>query len=119
LARRGDVDGAIELSRNVVDAIDSRPCIWTAVSVAALVEFLIHRRSDADIREARAAIDRLGATPTDPDFVLNQIWLLRLEALLAQARGDDGSYRDFRDRYRKMANEFGFEGHMAWAEAMP
>jgi adenylate cyclase len=119
LARRGDVDGAIELSRNVVDAIESRPCIWTAVSVAALVEFLIRRGSDADVREARVAIDRLGATPTDPDFVLNQIWVLRIEAMLAQARGDDGPYRDFRDRYRKMANELGFEGHMAWAEAMP
>ncbi len=26
---------------------------------------------------------------------------------------------DYRDRYRKMADELGFEGHMAWAEAMP
>ena len=28
------------------------------------------------------------------------------------------TYRDYRDSYRAMANEFGFEGHMAWAEAM-
>jgi hypothetical protein len=27
-------------------------------------------------------------------------------------------YTDYRDRYRKMAAELGFEGHMAWAEAM-
>jgi len=27
-------------------------------------------------------------------------------------------YRSHRDDYRKMANELGFEGHMAWAEAM-
>jgi adenylate cyclase len=118
MARRGDVDGAIELSRNVVDGIESGPCIWTAVCVAALVEFLIRRGSDADVREARAAIDRLAAIPTDPGFVLKQIWVLRIEALLARARGDDGPYRDFRDRYRKMASELGFEGHMAWAEAM-
>jgi adenylate cyclase len=119
MARRGDIDGAIDLSRNVVDGIESGPCIWTAVCVAALVEFLIRRGSDADVQEARAAIDRLAAIPTDPGFVLNQIWLLRLEALLAQARGDDSSYGDYRNRYRKMANELGFEGHTAWAEAMP
>ena len=28
------------------------------------------------------------------------------------------TYRESRDRYRKMATELGFEGHMAWAEAM-
>ena len=38
---------------------------------------------------------------------------------LLRARGDDDAYRDYRDRYRKMANNFGFEGHMQWAEAMP
>jgi adenylate cyclase len=119
MARRGDVDGAIELSRNVVDGIGSGLCIWTAAGVAALVEFLIRRGSDGDVREARAAIDRLAAIPTDPGFALNQIWVLRIEAMLARARGDDGTYRDFRDRYRKMATELDFEGHMAWAEAMP
>ena len=29
------------------------------------------------------------------------------------------AYTDFRDRYRAMAISLGFEGHMAWAEAMP
>jgi hypothetical protein len=47
-----------------------------------------------------------------------EIWLLRLRALLARAHGDEASYRDFRDRYRDMATEVGFEGHMEWAEAM-
>jgi hypothetical protein len=28
-------------------------------------------------------------------------------------------YQDFRDRYRDMARMRGFEGHIAWAEAMP
>jgi hypothetical protein len=28
-------------------------------------------------------------------------------------------YADFRDRYRDMAKTLGFEGHIAWAEAMP
>jgi len=37
----------------------------------------------------------------------------------ARARGDETAYRDYRDRYREMANSLGFEGHIAWAEAMP
>jgi hypothetical protein len=47
------------------------------------------------------------------------IWLLWLRALLARAYGDEAGYRDFRDRYRDMAKTLGFEGHIAWAEAMP
>jgi adenylate cyclase len=57
--------------------------------------------------------------PTDPGFVLNEIPLLRLRALLARALGDEAGYRDYRDHYRAMARSLGFEGHIAWAEAMP
>jgi hypothetical protein len=46
-------------------------------------------------------------------------WLLRLRALLARAHGDAAAYGHFRDRYRDMARTLGFEGHIAWAEAMP
>ena len=77
------------------------------------------RGDTVDVREARAAIDLLASIPTDPGFVMNEIWLLRLEALLAQSSGDDSRYRDYRDRYRKRATELGFEGHKAMAEAMP
>ena len=49
---------------------------------------------------------------------MREITLLRLRALLARAHGDDTAYRDYRDRYRAMATSLGFEGHMAWAEAM-
>jgi len=61
----------------------------------------------------------LAAVPTDPGFVLHEIWLLRLRALLARTHGDDRAYRDYRDRYRAMATSLGFEGHMKWAEGMP
>jgi hypothetical protein len=50
---------------------------------------------------------------------VRDIWLLRLRALLARAHGDDARYRDYRDRYRATARTLGFEGHIAWAEAMP
>jgi hypothetical protein len=45
--------------------------------------------------------------------------LLRLRALLAQCLDDKAEYIDYRDRYRDMAKTLGFEGHIAWAEAMP
>jgi adenylate cyclase len=83
------------------------------------VETLLRRGSDTDLQEAAAAIQLLAAVPTDPGFVLNDIALLRMRALLASANGDDTTYRDYRDRYRAMATSLGFEGHIAWAEAMP
>ncbi len=51
--------------------------------------------------------------------MIRDIWLLRLQALLARAHGDTTAYMDFRNRYRGMAKTLGFEGHIAWAEAMP
>ena len=97
---------------------DSGGCIWRALATTALVEALLQRRGDADLGDARAAIDRLAAVPTDPGFVLHEIFLLRLRALLARAGGDDAGYRDCRDRYRKLATELGFEGHIVLAEEM-
>jgi len=41
-----------------------------------------------------------------------------MQAHAARAQGEDAIYRDYRDRYRKMATELGFEGHAAWADAM-
>jgi hypothetical protein len=60
----------------------------------------------------------LAAAPADEGLVTRDFWLLRLRALLAQARGDAAAYAHFRDRYRDMAKTLGFEGHIAWAEAM-
>jgi len=69
--------------------------------------------------EAEAAIARLAAAGADEGYAVRDIWLLRMRALLARAHGDETSYRDYRDRYRAMATSLGFEGHIAWAEAMP
>jgi hypothetical protein len=49
---------------------------------------------------------------------VREIWLLRLRARLAQARGEAASYAHFRDRYRDTAKALGFEGHIDWAQAM-
>jgi hypothetical protein len=82
------------------------------------VEALLDRGSDGDIAEAEAAIGRLTHTPTE-GTVVRDIWLLRLRALLARARGDAAAYAQLRDRYREMAKTLDFEGHIDWAEAMP
>jgi adenylate cyclase len=119
-ARLGDFDGAIELVRPVLDELfATEEALWTPRGAAVLVESLLRRGSDGDFREAQAAIERLAAFPTEPGLVLHDIWLLRLRTLMAQAQGDEAIYRDLRDNYRKMAADLGFEGHMAWAAAMP
>jgi adenylate cyclase len=119
-ARCRDLDGAIELARIVVDDVfTSGGRSWSAVSTTVLVDALLQRSGDGDLEESQAAIDRLAAQPTDHGFVLNEMTLLRLRAVLARARGEDPAYRDYRDRYRAMARSLGFEGHMKWAEEMP
>jgi hypothetical protein len=62
--------------------------------------------------------NRLAAAPADGGLAAREIMLLRLRALLARARGDEVAYRDLVDRYRTMAAALGFEGHLAWTQAM-
>lgn len=117
--RAGDLDGAIELSREVVEEeFHTGEMIHRAAAVTALVESLLQRGAEADIREAQAATDRLAAVETEPGFVVYEVALLRLRALLARSRGDDAGYRQNIDRYREMAQSLGLEGHTAMAEAI-
>ena len=119
-ARTGDFDGAIELSRAVIEeGFASGGTLYVGGATIVLVEALLRRGTDTDLQDAQTAIDQLAAVPTEPGYVMNDIWLLRLRALLAQARGDEARYREYRDRYRDMAKTLEFEGHIAWAEAMP
>jgi class 3 adenylate cyclase len=121
MARRGDRDGAIPLMRATVDHLfrEGRLLAWGIPATGVLVETLLDRGADGDVAEAQAAIEQLAAVSTDEGLVIRDIWLLRLRAVLARAHGDDAAYRDYRDRYRAMATSLGFEGHIAWAEAMP
>jgi class 3 adenylate cyclase len=120
-ARRGDRDEAILLMRAAVNHLARQGQLlgWGVPATGVLVETLLDRGTDNDVAEAEAAIERLAAAPTDDSLVGRDIWLLRLRALLAWARGDAAAYAHFRDRYRDMAKALGFEGHIAWAEAMP
>jgi class 3 adenylate cyclase len=118
-AKRGDRDGAIhQMCAAVDDLFRSGQLGYCVPATGVLVETLLDRGADGDVQEAEAAIGRLADAPADDGLVLRDIWLLRMRALLAQALGDDTSYRDYRDRYRATATSLGFEGHMKWAEAM-
>jgi hypothetical protein len=118
-ARSGDREGAIPVLRKAVDDLHRAGRLGNGVCGAGmLVETLLDRGTEGDVAEAQTAVDRLANLPADEGLVIRDIWLLRLRALLARARGDDATYRELVDRYRAMATELGFEGHIAWAEAM-
>ena len=120
-ARRGDRDDAIPLMRAAVDHLfrEGQLLLWSILATGVLVETLLDRSAENDVAEAEAAIERLAAAPADEGLVIRDILLLRLRALLARAHGDATAYAQFRDHYRDMAKTLGFEGHIAWAEAMP
>jgi adenylate cyclase len=118
-ARSGDLGGAIELATTVlVEQFDTGEMIFRGPATAALVEALLSRGSAADIKDAQSAIDRLAAVPTEQGFVLHELPLLRLRALLARARGDEPGYQQFVARFRASAAEADFEGYVAQADAM-
>jgi hypothetical protein len=120
-ARHGDRDEAIPLMRAATDHLfrEGRLLMWGVPATGVLVETLLDRGDDADVAEAEAAINRLADAPADDGLIIRDVWLLRLRALLARAHGDHTAYRNYRDRYRDTATTLGFEGHIAWAEAMP
>ncbi len=118
--RTGDYDGAIDLCRGVLAyQLRSGEGINRGWATTVLVEALLQRGRNGDLEAAQEAIDRLAAMPTEPVFLYHELPLLRLNALIAKARGDEAGYREFRDRYRARAKSVRFEGHMAMAEAMP
>ncbi len=119
--RREDRDQAIPLMGAAVDHLvhDGQLLSWGVVATGVLVETLLDRGTERDVAEAEAAIERLAAAPADEGLAIREIWLQRARALLARAQGDVAAYTHLRDRYRDMARTLGFEGHIAWAEAMP
>jgi len=120
-ARRGDRDDAIPLMRVALDKLlrNGQQLVWGIPATGVLVEMLLDRGAESDVAEAESAITRLADAPADDGLAVREIWLLRLQALLARAHGDGSAYAHLRDRYRAMATELGFDGHIAWAEAMP
>ncbi|WP_353612574.1 AAA family ATPase [Mycobacterium sp. 1274756.6] len=118
-ARTGEVDDAVDLARAAVDYLfDSGEMITRGEATRVFVEALLLRGATADLAEAQAAINRLAAVPTDPGFVLFEVPLLRLRALLARAKGEEAGYRDLAARYLARSVAADFQGHIALAETM-
>ena len=114
--RRGDPDGAIAASRAAVDDLfDAGQLAWCIPPTRVLVETLLARGGEADLQEAQTAIERLAAAPID--LVDLKIWVLRLRALLASARGDEAAHRNLSRQHRAMATKLGRLGHMAVADS--
>jgi hypothetical protein len=118
-AGRGDRDAAIPMMRQAVDELHHEGQLFYGVwATGVLVETLLQRGAEADIREAEETIDWLTNLWPDEGSAMRKITLLRLRALLSRARGDEIAYPNLVSRYRAMAESLGFEGHIAWAEAM-
>ena len=117
--RRGDFDTAIRLAEHVLE--NEMRCgehINLGWTTTILVESLLHRGGEGDLKAAQAAVDRLAALPAEPGFLYHHLPLLRLNALLARERGEESLYSNLRDQYRAQAEKFGMEGHIAIARAM-
>lgn len=119
-ARAGDRDGAIPLMRATCDHLfrTGRLMLWCIPATGVLVETLLDGCTAGDLAEAEVAIERLAEVPADDGLAIRDIWLQRLQALLAEAHGDDARYRRYRDRYRDMAKALDYDGHIAWSGEM-
>jgi class 3 adenylate cyclase len=119
LRLRGDYDGAVEVAReSLKDLFNSDNLISCDACTNSLVEALLARGTENDLVEAGRAIERLAAIVPGQQWAVRDAYVLRLRALLAQARGDDAAYRQWRDQYRALATEHGYEGHIIWAAEM-
>jgi hypothetical protein len=116
-AGRGERDAAIPVMRQAVKELHHAGGLAYGVwGTGVLVETLVARGAAGDLTEAQGMIDQLANLRADS--AIRDVTLLRLRALLARARGDDNAYRDLLSRYHAMAESLGFEGHIAWAQAM-
>ncbi|KUI11555.1 cyclase [Mycobacterium sp. GA-1285] len=118
-ARRGDRDAAIPMIRQAADELrHAGRHGWGVLGTSFLVEALLERGAEGDLAEAQQAISRLADRQAEDDSAMLAITLLRLRALLSRAHGNEAVYRDLVNRYRRLAESLGFEGHLAWADEM-
>lgn len=118
-ADAGDVDGAIELAQAAIDALlASGEMMWRGLATIVLVKALLRRGSEPDVQNARAAIERLQAEAATLGLLVCDLALVRAQALMARADGDEIGYRRLAERYRRMVTPYGFEPDLATVEAM-
>jgi adenylate cyclase len=117
--RDGDIDGAIDLARSTVEAeVSHGEATFLPAAVDVLVQGLLHRGADADLQEAEAAVEKLATIADMSGYRLYDLFLRRLRALLACARGDQARFREFAHSYREMAEALDIKRHIAIASEM-
>ena len=115
----GDLDGALELARHAVEHLTAAGSVmWNMPATAALVRCYLIRRLARDLDEADAVIAKWTRMTCELGVTLHEVWSLRMRAQLARARKEESAYQDLRERYRRKAEQLGFEGHMALAASM-
>ena len=118
-ARTGQLDEAIYSSeRMIAEQLEAGVMLYLGPTTGMLVESLLRRRGPDDLDSAHAAFDRLASIPTEVGFVLYELPLRRMRAMLAQARGDEQGYRTFARAYLELAQSVGFDGQLAIARTM-
>jgi adenylate cyclase len=120
-AEHGETEPAVQHLRTIyAEMLSSGNYGSIDLAVAALVETLLARRASGDIEESDTVVAELAATVGEEGaWISRDLTVMRLRAMLANVRGDEPTYRELRDRYRAKVSDLGFEGHMAWAAAMP
>ncbi|MGV0851961.1 ATP-binding protein [Mycolicibacterium phlei] len=114
---RGEREVPLQVMRDAVEALRRAHRLTFHLWGAGLfVEALLERPTTDDIAEAEGLIESLA--DQEPPSAMLDITLLRLRTLLARSRGDDTGFRESLRRYRARAVALGFEGHIAWADAM-
>lgn len=82
------------------------------------MESFLRRGRDGDLDQAQAAIEMLATVQTEPGFVLYDLALLRMRALIARACDDKEGHRASADKYFACAQALEFQGHLCVAHAL-
>ena len=85
----GDPDGALPMIRKAVETLfDTGQWAYRSATAGVLVDTLLARGEKGDIGEADRVIQRLAIGPGEAPLY-REVWLLRLRALVARARGEE------------------------------
>ena len=88
------------------------------LAASCFVDTLIERRTDDDLNEAESLIENWLDPIYDQVPAARDVMSIRPEPCLAHARATWRPTANLRS-YRDLAISLGFEGHRAWAEALP
>jgi hypothetical protein len=115
--KSGELDRAIEIVRPYARLARDENGIF-GLAVWVLVESLLRRGGSAAITEAENAVAELESFAAGSGYVVLDVLVLRLRALLARAHGDESAYRETVGRYLALSESHGYEGHLAMAATM-